>query len=104
VVASYAQAQELADDQRSIVEQVGLLGGHEPAAALAEARVLFEEGDLIGASDLSTQTHDRLRQAGQDGLVRLASAVVVLVALGVLAVSASRRRRRADAARYTAGP
>jgi hypothetical protein len=104
VVATYVEAAALSSGERTIVEQVGLLGGEDPGAALSEARILFGEGDLIGAAELSGDARDRLDRAGQDGLVRLASAVVVVVALVVLALSLARRRSRADVARYTARP
>jgi hypothetical protein len=104
VVATYTDALALQNAQPSPVEQVGLLGGAEPAAMLAEARVAFAEGDLIGAADLSTNALDRLQRAGQDGLVRLASAAVVLAALVVFAASLARRRRRARGSGYTARP
>lgn len=104
VVATYAEAASLSSTDRSIVQEVGLLGSADPTAALAEAHALFGEGDLVGAAELATDTLTRLQQAGQDGLVRLASAVAVLLALAVLAVTVARRRGRADPARYTAAP
>ncbi|HYN62988.1 MAG TPA: hypothetical protein VES36_00170 [Candidatus Limnocylindrales bacterium] len=103
-VATYADALALDTATRSLVEQVGLAGGDQPAAKLAEANVAFAEGDLIGAADLSADALDRLQRAGQDGLVRMASAAVVAVALPVLAISLARRRRRARASGYTARP
>ena len=104
VVATYAHALALAAADRAPVEQVGLLGGDEPADTLAEARLAFAQGDLIGAADLSAGALDRLQRAGQDGLVRLASAAIVLVALLVLAISLARRRRRTRGSGYTARP
>jgi hypothetical protein len=104
VVSTYADALALATAERSLVEQVGLLGGDEPDAMLAEANAAFAEGDLIGASERSSGALDRLQDAGQDGLVRLASAAIVAVALLVLAVSLARRRRRARGSGYTARP
>jgi hypothetical protein len=104
VVASYGGARALATADRSPLEQVGLLGGDDPVAELAQAKVAFAQGDLIGAAELSEGAFDRLQRAGQDGLVRLASTAAVLVALLVLAVSLARRRRRAHGSRYTAGP
>jgi hypothetical protein len=104
VVATYADAVALESADRSLVEQVGLVGGGEPAATLAEAKGAFEQGDLIGSADLSGDALERLQRAGQDGLVRLASAAVMVVALLVLAVSLARRRRRVRGSGYTAGP
>jgi hypothetical protein len=104
VVATYAEALAVETADRSLVEQVGLVGGSDPAATLAEAKVAFEQGDLIGSADLSADALERLQRAGQDGLVRLASAAVMVVALLVLAVSLARRRRRMRGSGYTAGP
>jgi hypothetical protein len=104
VVTTYADAVALEAADRSLVQQVGLLGGSEPAATLAEAKVAFEAGDLIGSADLSADALDRLQRAGQDGLVRVASAAVMVVALLVLAVSLARRRRRVRGSGYTARP
>jgi transcription initiation factor TFIID subunit TAF12 len=89
---------------RSPVEQVGLLGAPDPAATLAEARAAFSAGDVVGASGLASDALDRLRDAGRDGLVRLVSAAVVLLAaLGGL-VWLVRRRRQRPIPGYTAGP
>jgi hypothetical protein len=104
VVATYGDALTLATAERSPVQEVGLLGGTDPAATLAQAKVAFAQGDLIGAADLSAGSLDRLQRAGQDGLVRLASAVIVLAALVMLAISQARRRRRARGSGYTARP
>jgi hypothetical protein len=104
VVATYADALALANAERSPVEQVGLLGGDEPAVRLAQAKVAFAQGDLIGAADISAGSLDRLQRAGQDGLVRLASAAIVLAALLMLAFSQARRRRRTRGSGYTARP
>jgi hypothetical protein len=104
VVATYSQAQQLLDASRSPVQQVGLLGGSQPDALLAEARVLFSGGDLVGAAEASTEARDRLQHAWQDGLVRLVSAVVVAGLLLLMAISLVRRRRHARSSGYTARP
>lgn len=102
VVNAYSDAQALSAADHSPVEKVGLLGGDDPAEMLAEASLLFAEGDLVGAADLSADARDRLQRAGQDGLVRLASAAVMVVVLLMLAISLARRRRRVDRSGYTA--
>jgi hypothetical protein len=104
VVADYAAASALVAGERSPVEQVGLLGGDDPKAQLDEARTAFAEGDLVGASELASTALEDLQQAGRDGLVRLASAAIVLVALvaGLVWLARRRRQRRIDG--YTAGP
>ena len=104
VVATYAEAEGLMDATRSPVEQVGLLGGAEPDVLLAEARELFAGGDLRGAAEASAEVRDRLQRAGQEGLVRIASAAVVGILLLMLAISLVRRRRQAESSGYTARP
>ena len=63
VVASYVTAREHAAADRSPLEEVGLLGGREPDAMLAEAQSLFADGDLVGAADLSASSSRRLERA-----------------------------------------
>jgi hypothetical protein len=104
VVATYSAAQRLLDGSRSPVQQVGLLGGSQPDALLAEAWVLFAGGDLVGAAEASIEARDRLQHAGQDGLVRIASAIVVAGLLLLMAMSLVRRRRRSQSSDYTARP
>jgi hypothetical protein len=104
VVTAYVAASRTVTQPRSPVEQVGLLGAPDPAATLAEARAAFSAGDVVGASGLASDALDRLRDAGRDGLVRLVSAAVVLLAaLGGL-VWLVRRRRQRPIPGYTAGP
>jgi hypothetical protein len=81
----------------SPIEEVGLLGGEQPAALLAEAQTLFAEGDLVGAGTAATGARDRLRDAEQDGAVRVASAGILALLLLAIVVSQIRRRRRARA-------
>jgi hypothetical protein len=104
VVAAYSEARGLQDASPSPVEQVGLLGGDQPDALLDEARTSFAEGDLVGANAAATEARDRLRNAGQDGLVRIASAIVVGVLLSMLAIAQVRRRGRVRSSGYTARP
>lgn len=103
-VTDYATARRLVTGQRSPLEQAGLLGGDDPSAQLDEARTAFAEGDLVGASELATDARQRLQDAGRDGLVRLASAVAVLVALLIGLIWLVRRRRQVRNDSYTAGP
>jgi hypothetical protein len=104
IVTSYTVATADLGQERSPVERAGLLGGDDPAAMLADARLAFSEGDLVAASELSNAALDRLTTAGRDGLVRLVSAFIVLIALIVIVIRLARRRRRRLAGGYTAAP
>jgi len=101
LVAAYSDVRARIGRQPSIVEQVGLLGGEEPSARLAEASALFAEGDLRGAAEEVDAARARLAGAFADGAVRLGSAAAVLVVLPLLTIVVSRRRR---ARGYTARP
>jgi hypothetical protein len=100
LVAGYSDVRAQIARQPSVVEQVGLLGGAEPSARLAEASALFAEGDLRGAAEEVDAARARLAGAFSDGAVRLGSAAAVLVVL-LLAIVAIRRRRTRG---YTARP
>jgi len=104
VVTAYAGANARLGQPRSPVEQIGLLGGADPRASLDEARSAFAGGDLVGASELANTALDRLQQAGRDGLVRLVSAVVILIAMVVALIWLVRRGRQRRIGGYTAGP
>jgi hypothetical protein len=101
LVAAYSDVRAQSARQPSIVEQVGLLGGDEPSARLAEAAALFAEGDLRGAAEEVDAARARVAGAFADGAVRLGSAGAVLMVLLVLAIVVARRRRARD---YTARP
>jgi hypothetical protein len=101
LVAGYDEVRAQIAREPSIVERVGLLGGEEPSAQLAEASALFAEGDLRGAAEEVDAARARLAGASADGAVRLTSASAVLVVLLALAISMARRRR---ARGYTARP
>jgi hypothetical protein len=104
VVAAYATARQRAARDRSTLEEVGLLGGTSLDASLAEARSLFADGDLTGASDVIAAASQRLDRAAIDGSVRLASVAIVAGLLLVLGVRLVRGRGGAGADRYTARP
>jgi hypothetical protein len=101
LVAAYIEVGADIARQPSIVEQVGLLGGEEPSARLAEAAALFAEGDLRGAAEEVDAARTRVAGAFADGAVRVGSAAAVLVVLLVLTIVIARRRR---ARGYTARP
>jgi hypothetical protein len=101
VVRGYVDVRELLADEPSIVKRIGLLGGREPSALLAEAATLFGEGDLRGAAEEIDAARARVDGAAADGLVRIVSAVAVLTVVLALILLVRRRRR---ATGYTARP
>lgn len=93
VVDDYQGVLDRSTASRSFIERIGLLGGTSPDELLAEAHGRFAEGDLRGAADATSQARVRIDSAQTSGLLRLASAVlIVLVALGVVAYLLRRRR------------
>jgi hypothetical protein len=104
VVDAYVAARRRAAGQRSTLEQVGLLGGATPDAALAEARSLFADGDLVGAGDIAADLSARLDRAAIDGAVRLASLAIVGGLLLVIGFRLARRRGAPGTDGYTARP
>ena len=104
VVDAYATARRLLETNPSPIEQIGLLGGTEPSSLLDAARADFAEGDLVSANVAASGARDRLQRAGQDGLVRLASAVLIVILLVLAVISQVRRGRRARSSGYTARP
>ncbi len=93
VVTDYAAALGRSTASRSLFQRVGLLGGPDPDALLASAHSLFADGELRGAADAASQATARLDGAESAGILRLASAVV-LVVFALAAVLWLARRRR----------
>ncbi|MGH2429861.1 MAG: hypothetical protein ACRDGV_13455 [Candidatus Limnocylindria bacterium] len=98
VVDAYADATARSNAERSFLERIGLVGGPEPSRQLAVANGRFADGDLRGAAEAITQAVRIMASAETSGMVRLLSAVVVLLILLGLAALVLRRRR------YTAAP
>ena len=97
VASSYVTALERANRARSLIERIGLLGGPEPSAQLAGANALFAAGDLTGAADATAQAQRSLDEAATAGGQRIASALIVLVAVVALIVVLALRGRAARA-------
>jgi hypothetical protein len=93
VVTDYQAVLDQANAGRSFIERIGLLGGKAPDELLATAHGRFADGDLRGTADATSQARLRLDAAQTSGLLRLASAaVVVLVALALIVYLLRRRR------------
>jgi hypothetical protein len=99
VVDAYTTTAAQVNGERSFVERVGLIGGPDPAAQLNLANGRFTDGDLRGAIEAVTEAQRIVASAETGGIVRIASAILVIVLVLALAVLLVRRR-----ASYTASP
>ena len=99
VVDAYAGTAAEVNGERSFVERVGLIGGPDPAAQLNLANGRFTDGDLRGAIEAVTEAQRIVASAETGGIVRIASAILVIVLVLALAVLLVRRRTS-----YTAPP
>jgi hypothetical protein len=101
IVRDYAAAVERAAQPRGTLERLGLLGGPEPSTLLAGANAAFGEGDLTSAAELVDQARTQVDGAATGGLVRIGSAVALVIGGLVLAFVLLRRRAGTG---YTAAP
>ncbi len=92
VVDAYLALQKRADSLRNPLETIGLWIADDPRALLAVAGDDFAQGDLNGAVDRLDAAAVGLDRAATNGVVRIASAVV-LVTVGVLLWGLTIRRR-----------
>jgi hypothetical protein len=99
VVEAYAATADGVNGARTFLERLGLIGGPDPAQRLQLANGRFADGDLRGAVEAITEAQRILGSAETGGLIRLVSAILVVVILASLAVLLLRRR-----ASYTAPP
>ncbi|MGZ8563428.1 MAG: hypothetical protein ACXWWU_07390, partial [Candidatus Limnocylindria bacterium] len=99
VVDAYTTTAAEVNGERSFVQRVGLIGGPDPEAELNLANGRFAEGDLRGAIEAVTEAQRIVASAETSGIVRIASAILVIVLVLALAVLLVRRRTS-----YTAPP
>ena len=99
VVDAYTATAAEVNGERSFVERVGLIGGPDPAAQLNLANGRFADGDLRGSLEAVTEAQRIVASAETGGIVRIASAILVIVLLLAFAVLLARRRTS-----YTAAP
>ena len=98
VVEAYAEAAAEVNAERSLVERIGLLGGESPSRELARAHGHVAAGELREAVESIAEARRVLSAAETSGIVRLVSAVLVVVLLLGVAVTLFRRRTS-----YTSG-
>jgi hypothetical protein len=99
VVVAYAETARRVNAGRSFAERIGLLAGPQPEDELALANGRFASGDLRGSVEAITEAQRILAAADAGGMVRLASAALVVVLLLGVAVVLFRRRASYTAAR-----
>lgn len=99
VVDTYAETANDVNAPRTLLERVGLLGGSDPGNQLAMANGQFTDGDLQGAVESIAEAQRIMAAAEGSGIVRLVSAVVLVLILLAVAVIVFRRRSS-----YTAAP
>ncbi|HSJ00754.1 MAG TPA: hypothetical protein VLA59_10265 [Patescibacteria group bacterium] len=99
VVDAYTSTAAEVNGERSFVERIGLIGGPDPATQLNLANGRFADGDLRGAIEAVTEAQRIVASAETGGIVRIASAVLVIFLVLALAVLLVRRRTS-----YTAAP
>jgi hypothetical protein len=99
VVRSYAATAADINAERPFLARLGLIGGPDPAQRLQVANGRFTDGDLRGAAEAIAEAQQLLTSAPTGGLIRLASAILVVVILAALAVLLVRRHSS-----YTARP
>ncbi|MBA2631700.1 MAG: hypothetical protein H0U86_01655 [Chloroflexi bacterium] len=99
VVRAYGATAAEINAEHSFLERIGLIGGPDPAQRLQMANGRFTGGDLRGAVEAISEAQRILASAETGGLIRLASAILVVVILTAIAALLVRRR-----ASYTAAP
>ena len=92
VVEAYAAAAEAVNAERSFLARIGLIGGPDPAAQLSVANGRFADDDLRGAVDAIAEAERITASAETGGIVRIISAVLLILLALALAVFLVRRR------------
>ena len=99
VVDAYTAAATEVNGERSFVERIGLIGGPDATVQLNLANGRFADGDLRGSIEAVTEAQRIVASAETGGIVRIASAILVVLLVLALAVLLVRRRTS-----YTAQP
>jgi hypothetical protein len=92
VVDAYAEAADEVNAERTLVERIGLIGGGSPTQELARAHGHVASGDLREAVESIAEARRILSAAETSGIVRLVSAILIVVVLLAVAVTLFRRR------------
>jgi hypothetical protein len=92
VVEAYAATAEEVNAERSFLERVGLIGGADPEAELSVANGRFADGDLRGSIEAISEAQRITASAETGGIVRIVSAILLIVLVLAVAVLLVRRR------------
>ncbi len=84
-----------------LLERIGLFAADDPRGLLAAAAASFNAGDLQAAAARLDQAQVQINRGPTNGVVRIASAAVLVAVLVLLASHTIRRRAGSH---YTAGP
>lgn len=99
VADAYAEAADEVNAERTLIERIGLIGGGSPTHELALAHGHVAAGDLRAAVESITEARRILSAAETSGIVRLVSAILIVVVLLGVAVTLFRRRASYTSAR-----
>ncbi len=92
VVEAYAATAKEVNAERSFLERVGLIGGADPEAELSVANGRFADGDLRGSIEAISEAQRINASAETGGIVRIVSAILLIVLVLAVAVLLVRRR------------
>lgn len=101
VADAFLELQGRATAPRGPIETIGLFAADDPGQLIAEAAASFAQGDLGAAANALDRAEVQLNRALANGVVRAASAAVLLA---VMALFVSRAARRSPGTHYTAAP
>jgi len=101
VVDPYVELQKRATGQRGPLDAIGMFAADDPLQLLAAARNSFGQGDLRAAAETLDRVALQLNRAPTNGVVRIASAAVLLTVIGLIVGRTARRR---GGSHYTAAP
>ena len=101
MVDPYIELQKRARVQHGPLDAIGMFAADDPRQLLAEARTSFGQGDLRTAAETLDRLELQLNRAPTNGVVRIASAAVLLAVIGLLVGRTARRR---GGSHYTAAP
>ncbi|MCA1569889.1 MAG: hypothetical protein LC798_06110 [Chloroflexi bacterium] len=99
IVEAYSATADDLSGPGNLLESIGLIGGPDASEQLRLANGRFADGDLRGSGESIGEAQRILASAESGGMVRLVSAVLLVLILAALAVLLVRRRGT-----YTAAP
>ena len=99
VVDAYLDVQTRAVASQGLLESIGLFAADDPRQLLVQAATQFTSGDLQAAAGTLDAAQVQLNRALTNGIVRIASAVVLLT---VIVLLSGLRIRRRGGTHYTA--